>query len=457
MSQQQPPQSRTSRLITLLVFYAIFLFFYFQFLAPKGGQQPGPAGTVLQQAQALEAEARKSDANVSLSDRVKKLEQAAGKYEQFFNDNKNNAEGWKARFQQINVYGYLAALEGKKATTHWYDQAENRLKEMEKHFHNKTGEVTVEESRLVNNEVVTETRTVNGDLGRLSTELLNEIRADRDVINQGKITYRSLDFFVKLAGGKNNPWISYTLALTIIVVVLKTLSYPFQKKQYQYQQAMMKVQPLVKQMQEEYKGKSQEEISRRMMQIYKENNVNLAAGCLPMLVMMVVLFPVFYMVRDYEYQFTNAFFVWIGSEYSKQVWWMADNLAQFDVPLFVLYLLSTVAYSFLQPKPADPQQAQQQKMMMIMMPLMFGVFMWMYQWSSAFMLYWLILNLVSLYQSWILMRQYGLGGSGSGSGGSAVPVAPVETPLKPMKGVHTEKPKPRSGRGAPGIRPRGAK
>ena len=43
--------------------------------------------------------------------------------------------------------------------------------------------------------------------------------------------------------------------------------------------------------------------------------------------------------------------------------------------MFAVYLASMVFYSFLQPKPADPAQAQQQKMMVFMMPVMFGWFM----------------------------------------------------------------------------------
>jgi YidC/Oxa1 family membrane protein insertase len=180
------------------------------------------------------------------------------------------------------------------------------------------------------------------------------------------------------------------------------------------------------------------------MEIFKENNVSLAGGCLPMLVMVIVLWPVFYMVREYEYQFTNAHFLWVGSAYAHKFSWIGQNLAQFDLPLFVVYLATTIAYSALQPKPADPQQAQQQKMMTYMMPVMFGGFMWVYKWSSAFMLYWLILNLVSMYQSWRLNKEFGssavaaIGPGGPGSGGSGGNGTPA-TPLPPMKGTAKKK------------------
>lgn len=422
-------------------------FLMLNFFGPKPGAGPAQAGTLLEQAQALDTEGRKQDPNVALADRVKKLEEAARKYEEAAKSLGDTPAAYQARFSQINVYDFLVQLEGKKAGTHWYDQAEPKLKDMVSALHGKTGTVQVE--------VQGEVTSKSGDLGKVAEERLDQIRAARDVVNRDKWTYKTLDVLVKLTG--SNPSFSYAFALILVVVVLKILTFPFQKKQYEYQKDMMRIQPLLKEMQEQMKGRPAEEIQRRQMQIFRENNVNLAGGCLPMLVMMLVLFPVFWMVRDYEYQFTNATFLWIGSEYSQKVWWMANNLAQFDLPLFVIYLLSTLGYSLVQPKPTDPQQAQQQKIMMYMMPIMFGVFMYIYRWSSAFMLYWLVLNLVSLYQSWVLTKQYGLQGGGDSSGGAAVTAAP--RPLEPMQGAVSRRGGRRRNRnrsaGVPGqIRPK---
>jgi YidC/Oxa1 family membrane protein insertase len=219
---------------------------------------------------------------------------------------------------------------------------------------------------------------------------------------------------------------------------------------------MQRIAPLVKEVQEKMKGRPADEIQKRVLQVYKENNVNMAGGCLPSLLQMAVLIPVFYMVRIYEYQFSKGYFLWIGSEWSHR-WpmWFGKNLASFDVPLFILYSASMMLYSFLQPKPADPQQAQQQKIMNWMMPVMMGFFMWMGKWSSAFMFYWLAQNIVSVWQQWRLLQHFGptpapaAGPDAGGSGGSAVPVAPLK-PMQPGPTRNGNGAARSNGRGAPG-------
>jgi YidC/Oxa1 family membrane protein insertase len=446
--QQQAPDRR-AMITQMLIIWVISTVLMYQFM---GNRMAGPTNdqkSLIEQARQLDREGRTAGANVSMADRVKKLDQAGQKYEAFYNEHKNTPEGQQARFSQLNTLEYLANLEGKKAGTHWYDRAETVLKDMEKALHHKQGSVDVERAGVVKRET--------DDLGVIATRRLNEIRRARDVVNRDKITFKLLDAMVWLSG--NRASYSYPLALALIVLVLKTLTFPFQKKQHRYMQDMMRIQPLLKEMQEKMKGRPQEEVQKRMMQIYKENDVNIAGGCLPMLVMMFALFPVFWMVRDYEYQFINGTFAWIGSDYSKQVWWLADNLAQFDVPFFVLYLATTMAYSLIQPKPADPAQAQQQRMMLIMTPAIFGFMMWSYQWSSAFMFYWTVLNFVSIYQSWLLIKRYPPNTGGPGQpvtvDGTAAPAAA----LQPMKGVHTrpgeKKKKKRPSTLPGGVQPRG--
>ncbi len=445
---QQPQKNSASRWINLFITYAIFLVI-FNFFFLRNQKPPAPTVPLLQQAQQLENEGRHPAPNVSKADWVKKLEQASQKYEEFYNQNKNNPDGWKARFAQVNIYDYLTTVDGKSVNTHWFDLSEQKLKDMEQALHGKVGTVTIEESG--------QSREQTQDLGDLASERLAHIQAARDTVNSRQPWWHILDFFVGLTG--RNPNYSYFLALLIIVVVLKAATYPFQKKQFQYSRDMLRIQPKIKELQEKMKERPAEEMQRRMMQLYKEENVNLAGGCLPMAGMMVVLWPMFFMVRAYEYQFSHAHFLWVGSPLSHQVWWMATSLAKFDLPLFIIYLVSMAGYTFLQPPPPDPQQAQQMKIMGLTTPLIFGWFMYQQKWSSAFMLYWLILNIVSMYQSWRLNRHFGppsapaAGSAGSG-GGSRTPLVPA-TPLEPMKGMQPRRPvkSKRNGRASGGVDP----
>ncbi|HEU4751918.1 MAG TPA: YidC/Oxa1 family membrane protein insertase, partial [Armatimonadota bacterium] len=271
MQQQQNPKDRLLTFAVMMTLWMATFLLFQHFFGPKPPTAPGATQGILQQAQQLEAAGRKDDPNVSRADRIKKLEEAVKKYDEFYSNNKNSVEGARAKFQEINIFDYLIRFDGKKGNTHWYDQAEQRLKQMEQDLHKLSGSVDLE----VNGEIVHRT----GNLGEIAGERLHGIRQARDVVNRSNWGYQILDFLVGLTG--RNPAFSYTLALVLVVVTLKLLTWPFQKKQYQYQRDMMRIQPLIKEMQEKMKGRPPEEINRRMFQIYKENNVNLAGGCLP--------------------------------------------------------------------------------------------------------------------------------------------------------------------------------
>jgi hypothetical protein len=110
---------------------------------------------------------------------------------------------------------------------------------------------------------------------------------------------------------------------------------------------------------------------------------------------MLVLIPLYNMVRAYEYEFRKGTFLWIGSAFSHLYpQWLARSLAEFDIPLCLLYIVSFYLTSKITPMSmsADPVQQQQQKIMTIMMPLMFGWMMFSWRFPAAFTFYWLVLN-----------------------------------------------------------------
>ncbi len=218
-----------------------------------------------------------------------------------------------------------------------------------------------------------------------------------DARNSQLAKYKIIAGIVRATGSL--PAFSYWFALVVIALVVKGATMPLTLKMYKSQREMQKIQPILKDIQAKYKDdrvKQQE----ALMATYKEHGVNPFASCFPMLVQLPFLYLVYDMIRQYEFHFANGHFLWISPGIGgKMPGILAGNLAQFDVVLLVLYCASNYFTMRLTP-PSDPQAAQSQKQMSIMMTfLMFWMFM-QYKWSSAFTFYWLILNFISTAQQY---------------------------------------------------------
>lgn len=82
----------------------------------------------------------------------------------------------------------------------------------------------------------------------------------------------------------------HDLGLTIIVLTLlvRLLLHPTLAKTIRSQQALAKLQPHVREIQERFKG-NREEQGRRTMELYRTHGVNPLSGCLPMLAQIPIL------------------------------------------------------------------------------------------------------------------------------------------------------------------------
>jgi len=210
-----------------------------------------------------------------------------------------------------------------------------------------------------------------------------------DSLKRGGFWYSLVGTFVNIAGG--HP----ALGLILLAIVTRLMIYPLTKKQLSSMQAMQRIQPQIKELQKKYKDDKQK-FQGEFWNLCKEHNVNPLGGCLPLIVQMPILImilivqmPILIMIyrgiRDYVVQFDGASFLWVS------------NLAHPDLPLLVAYAISMFLFQKMTEKmnpaaSADPQQAQQQKMMAYLMPAMF--FFLFRSLSAAFILYWLSANLV---------------------------------------------------------------
>ena len=101
---------------------------------------------------------------------------------------------------------------------------------------------------------------------------------------------------------------SWGLAIIVLTLIVRLLLHPLTKKQMTSMQKMQKLQPRIKMLQEKFKD-DKESLNREMMALYKENKVNPAAGCLPLLVQLPVFILLYRVLTNYD--FSGVSFLWI--------------------------------------------------------------------------------------------------------------------------------------------------
>jgi YidC/Oxa1 family membrane protein insertase len=205
---------------------------------------------------------------------------------------------------------------------------------------------------------------------------------------------------------------SLGLSLIVVAALITAIFWFLNVAQFKSMLAMQKIAPKIKALQQRYKSDPQK-LQQATMDLYKSEGVNPLAGCLPTLVQLPVLFSVYYAVVYHREIYDNASFLWIGSalaQHSPVIFGLklfATSLAQADLVLIVIYMVSQYLSMRFTTMPAtDPAQAQQLKMMQVISPLMIGFIGLRANWPSAMVLYWLSYNVFRMGQQFYLLRKY---------------------------------------------------
>ena len=88
----------------------------------------------------------------------------------------------------------------------------------------------------------------------------------------------------------------YWLAIVILSVIVRLCMYPIYKKQILSTAGMTDIQPKVKEIQRKY-ANDKETMNQKIAELYKAENFNPAAGCLPMVIQLVVIGGLFALLR----------------------------------------------------------------------------------------------------------------------------------------------------------------
>ncbi len=179
-----------------------------------------------------------------------------------------------------------------------------------------------------------------------------------------------------------------------LTVLINLLILPLRIKTMQSGLKMQRIQPQMDAVKAKYKNlkvtdPKRNEMNAEIMQLQKDNGVNMFGGCIPTLIQMPLLFAFFGMLPKVV-------------ELRQAHWFWLPDLSAAD-PYHILPILMVVSQFLVQfytPSPGvDPQQ---QKMMAFMMPAFSGYMTWNY--ASGLALYWSVGNLISIATQAVMNR-----------------------------------------------------
>ncbi len=89
---------------------------------------------------------------------------------------------------------------------------------------------------------------------------------------------------------------NYGFAIVLFTVVVKLLLLPLQIKSQRGMKKQQKIQPVIAELQKKY-ANDKEKLQTEMMKIYKENNVSMTGGCLPLLIQFPILIGLYQVIQ----------------------------------------------------------------------------------------------------------------------------------------------------------------
>ncbi|MDJ0355778.1 membrane protein insertase YidC [Paenarthrobacter sp. PH39-S1] len=234
---------------------------------------------------------------------------------------------------------------------------------------------------------------------------------------------------------------TWTLSIIGLVLVIRAALIPVFVKQIKAQRGMQALQPDMKKLQAKYKGKtdqlSRQAMAQEQMALYKEHGTNPFSACLPMLIQMPFFFSLFQVLSGVSkaatqtqegigalshqqvLQFDQAqiFGAPLSSAFLPQVQNGDVNVAV--VVLSIIMILAMTASQFITQKQimsknmsedamASPFM-KQQKMMLYVLPLVFGV--GGINFPIGVLIYWTTTNLWTMGQQFFVIRKMPTPGS----------------------------------------------
>jgi YidC/Oxa1 family membrane protein insertase len=201
---------------------------------------------------------------------------------------------------------------------------------------------------------------------------------------------------------------NFGVAILIFIIFVKLAMFPLANKSYKSMAQMRALQPEMVKIRERYVD-DQIGLHKATRDLYKREKVNPAAGCLPVLIQLIVFLALFRGLNVTIELRHAPFYGWIKdlSAADPSNLFTAFGMLPWEPPswlhvgmLPLLYCITMIIQTAQQPKPADPVQAKMMTYMPYMMLIFFD------KMASGFVLYWTWSNILSILQQHLITKRH---------------------------------------------------
>jgi YidC/Oxa1 family membrane protein insertase len=215
------------------------------------------------------------------------------------------------------------------------------------------------------------------------------------------------------------------IAIILLTIAIKTVLVPLFRRQIVAQRRTQLLQPEIRAIQLKYKG-NRTKISEETMRMYQERGINPAAGCLPMVLQLFLLLPIYQVVsQGLAATDISAMLQVFGQPVlnvachapgtlqpciDTNIWWLGGLDAHLKSVLFTIFgfemsglavlaaLLQLIQTRMMTPASNDPQARAQQRVLLFL-PLL--VLFWGFLPAGLF-IYWIVFSAYSIVQQYFI-------------------------------------------------------
>jgi YidC/Oxa1 family membrane protein insertase len=218
------------------------------------------------------------------------------------------------------------------------------------------------------------------------------------------------------------------LAIIALTLLLKTILIPVTRAQMVSQRRMQMIQPEIKAIQAKYKG-NRNKVSEETMRLYRERGINPASGCLPSILQLGLLIPIYTVINtglaapdiSSALQFMgfpvlqgltchipgslqpciNPYVAWLGIDAHVAQHSFTLPVIGFGVSILAVIAagLQLIQTRMAQPRTSDPQQTSQQRIFLLLpiFSIIYGAFL-----PAGLFIYWIVFTGYSIVQQYLI-------------------------------------------------------